>query len=123
MDFSDSTLQTLRAIRALGVRIGIDDFGTGYSALSYLKRLPVSVLKIDRSFVRDVAGDAGDTAIISAICGMAQTLSLQTIAEGVETAAQCAALQRCGVQWMQGFYFSAAQPPEVFAQLLRDNAT
>ena len=123
MDFSESTLQTLRAIRALGVRIGIDDFGTGYSALSYLKRLPVSVLKIDRSFVRDVAGDAGDTAIISAICGMAQTLSLQTIAEGVETAAQCAALQRCGVQWMQGFYFSAAQPPEVFAQLLRDNAT
>lgn len=119
MDFFESTIQALRDLRSLGVRIAIDDFGTGYSSLSYLKRLPVSTLKIDRSFVSDVATNVDDEAIVSAISGLARSLSLDVVAEGVETAEQRARLYAHGVSVMQGFLFSRPVPVDEFERLLR----
>jgi diguanylate cyclase (GGDEF)-like protein len=118
MDFFEPTLKSLQELRDIGVRIAIDDFGTGYSSLSYLKRLPVSMLKIDRSFVTDVAEDADDEAIVSAISGLARSLSLSVVAEGVETSAQRSHLSKHGVNLMQGYYFSRPVPPAEFEKLL-----
>ena len=120
MDFTEPTLRGLAALRDLGVRIAMDDFGTGYSSLSYLKRLPVTTLKIDRSFVVDVADDADGSAIVSAITGLARSLLLSVVAEGVETVAQRNALRACGVTTMQGYLFSKPLPVAEFDKLLRD---
>ncbi|WP_151636399.1 putative bifunctional diguanylate cyclase/phosphodiesterase [Noviherbaspirillum aerium] len=106
MQNAEQTLAILNRLHAMGVKIAIDDFGTGYSSLSYLKRLPIDVLKIDQSFVRDIADDADDRAIVSAIIGLAHSLQMDVIAEGVETEAQLAFLREreCGI--MQGYLFS-----------------
>ena len=119
MDFIDSTLRTLTALRELGVRIAIDDFGTGYSSLSYLKRLPISTLKIDRAFVKEVDHDMDDAAIVSAVSGIARSLSLSVVAEGVETVEQSAVLFEHGVKLMQGYYYSRPAPAADFEKLLR----
>ena len=119
MDFIDSTLRTLTALRELGVRIAIDDFGTGYSSLSYLKRLPISTLKIDRAFVKEVDHDVDDAAIVSAVSGIARSLSLSVVAEGVETVEQSAVLFEHGVKLMQGYYYSRPVPAVDFEKLLR----
>jgi predicted signal transduction protein with EAL and GGDEF domain len=119
MDFIDSTLRTLTALRELGVRIAIDDFGTGYSSLSYLKRLPISTLKIDRAFVKEVDHDVDDAAIVSAVSGIARSLSLSVVAEGVETVEQSAVLFEHGVKLMQGYYYSRPVPAADFEKLLR----
>lgn len=119
MDFIDSTLRTLTALRELGVRIAIDDFGTGYSSLSYLKRLPISTLKIDRAFVKEVDHDVEDAAIVSAVSGIARSLSLSVVAEGVETVEQSAVLFEHGVKLMQGYYYSRPVPAADFEKLLR----
>lgn len=103
----DRQIAPLEGLRAAGVRISIDDFGTGYSSLSYLKHLPIDHLKIDRSFVRDMAVDANDAAIVSAIIGMARSLRLETIAEGVETGQHAMRLASLGCTMAQGFYYSA----------------
>jgi EAL domain-containing protein (putative c-di-GMP-specific phosphodiesterase class I) len=104
----------LNRLGALGVGISIDDFGTGYSSLSYLKKLPVDSIKIDSSFVRDMAEDPNDEAIIKAILAMAHSLRLSVVAEGVETAAQLEALRALGCDEYQGFHESAALPPAEF---------
>jgi diguanylate cyclase (GGDEF)-like protein len=102
--------QTLEHLRAMGVRVSIDDFGTGYSSLSYLKRLPIDCLKIDRSFIRDITVNEDAAALSAAIVGLAESLRLDVVAEGVETAEQLTVLEELGCTTMQGFLF--ARPME-----------
>lgn len=102
-----------------GVRFAIDDFGTGYSSLNYLKQMPVNVLKIDQSFVRDVPGDADGSAIVAAIITMAHALGMQTVAEGVETAEQLRFLHRNGCDVVQGYFTGRPAAPEEITALLR----
>jgi diguanylate cyclase (GGDEF)-like protein/PAS domain S-box-containing protein len=100
----------LAQLAELGIRFSIDDFGTGYSSLAYLKRLPLYELKIDRSFVQDIADDANDKAIVHSILSVAHHLNLQVVAEGVETQKQADFLIASGCDAMQGFWFSRPQP-------------
>ena len=106
MDGVESTIETLRALKGLGVHLSIDDFGTGYSSLSYLKRFPIDVLKIDRSFVDGFGTDAEDEAIVTAVVRLAQALGLATVAEGIENTRQLVGLSELGCDAGQGYYFS-----------------
>ena len=115
---TESVRDCLRDLKEIGVRMAIDDFGTGYSCLSYLRRLPIDVLKIDRSFVSDLDKNQDDQAICGAILSIAQRLSLDVVAEGVETESQLAFLTRHGCQFAQGFYFSQALEAAAVAPLL-----
>jgi EAL domain-containing protein (putative c-di-GMP-specific phosphodiesterase class I) len=108
----------LHDLRDVGVRIAVDDFGTGYSSLSYLTRLPVDLLKVDRSFVFGMGTRPGDREVTAAIVALAHTLGLAAIAEGVETAEQLAALRALGCDDAQGFWFSEALPADGFAARL-----
>jgi EAL domain-containing protein (putative c-di-GMP-specific phosphodiesterase class I) len=123
METTESYLLALQTLRELGARISIDDFGTGYSSLSYLKHLPIDALKIDRSFVRDMATDSNDAAIVSAIVSMSRSLGLYTVAEGIETADQLMRLRDLGCQVGQGFYFSGAVPADQCRVLLEQLAS
>ena len=114
----DGILPALRRICALGVQVTIDDFGVGYSSLAYLKRLPISALKIDRAFIRDVADDAYDQAIVSSIVSVAKTLGLHVTAEGVETDEQLAFVASLGCDEVQGFRFGAPMRVESLEELL-----
>jgi diguanylate cyclase (GGDEF)-like protein/PAS domain S-box-containing protein len=104
----------LERLRAIGLTIAIDDFGTGYSSLAYLKSFPVSVLKIDRSFVRDLERDANDRGIAEAVISMARVLKVDVVAEGVETRGQLDILDAMGCHLAQGYYFSRPILPEAF---------
>lgn len=108
------TVNTLGRLRKLGVRLAIDDFGTGYSALAYLKRLPINVLKIDRSFINSITTDPADATITETIVKLASGLNLTTIAEGVETVDQLLLLGSYGCTRMQGYLFGKPVPPEIF---------
>jgi diguanylate cyclase (GGDEF)-like protein/PAS domain S-box-containing protein len=110
------TMSVLAQLRRMGVRISIDDFGTGYSSLSYLKRLPIDTVKIDQNFVRDLASDEGDAAIISAVISIARALRLNVVAEGVETNEQLAFLRRERCAHVQGFLHSPAITAQEFGQ-------
>lgn len=118
MHQADGNIVRLNSIAEMGVRLSIDDFGTGYSSLSYLNRLPISKLKIDQSFVRDVTTDPNDTAIVVAIISMANSLDLGTIAEGIETPGQLTLLRAKGCRVGQGFYFSVPLSAADIAPLL-----
>jgi EAL domain-containing protein (putative c-di-GMP-specific phosphodiesterase class I) len=113
----EASLARVRALAEMGLRLSIDDFGTGYSSLAHLKRFPVERLKIDRSFVRDVCDDRDDAAIVASIIRLAESLSLEVVAEGVETAAQLLALRGEGCLICQGYLFSRPRPPEDVAAL------
>ena len=115
----DRALKLLTAIKQLGVRLATDDFGTGYSSLGQLKNFPIDTLKVDRSFIRDLATDSEDKAITSAIIAMGKTLSLTVVAEGVETVEQQNFLREQACDEMQGYYFSKPVAAEEFATLLR----
>jgi diguanylate cyclase (GGDEF)-like protein len=108
----DRVVDRLRTLRTLGVRIAIDDFGTGYSSLSYLRRLPADTIKIDRSFVTDLAQDGASRTLVSSIIELARSLQLDVVAEGVEDTAQRSVLQSLQCSHAQGFLFARPQPAE-----------
>jgi len=116
---ADEALKRMQALDALGVTLSIDDFGTGYSSLAYLKRFPIRRLKIDRSFVQGLPGDASDVGIANAIVQMGRALGLQVIAEGVETEAQRDFLAQAGCHEFQGFLFARPLRPDEFEQRVR----
>jgi EAL domain-containing protein (putative c-di-GMP-specific phosphodiesterase class I) len=112
------SIDKMRALQQMGVSLSIDDFGTGYSSLSSLKSFPISRLKIDQTFVRELADNAGDQAIATAVISLGHKLGLRVIAEGVETEAQRAFLREHGCDEMQGYLFSRPVPPERIAEML-----
>lgn len=120
LEDKDEVVTRMRALRGLGLRFSIDDFGTGYSSLSYLHDLPLSELKIDRAFVRNLMDDRGSRAIVGAILVLARNLDLEVVSEGVETLAQWEALQTMGVRTIQGFYVARPQPRAAFEDWVAD---
>jgi diguanylate cyclase (GGDEF)-like protein len=120
MKRAEITASILQTLRKRGVQVAVDDFGTGYSSLSYLRKFPVDALKIDQSFVRQISTAGEDTTIVKAVIGMARSLKLRVIAEGVETLEEVAFLRAYRCEEAQGYYFSRPVPAEQFAMLLRN---
>lgn len=118
MKDAEKIVAMLNALKALGLHISVDDFGTGYSSLSYLKRFPVDALKIDQSFVRDIAFDSDSAAIVKAIISLAHILNLRVIAEGVETEQQCRFLRENDCDEVQGYYFGRPMSAQDFGKRL-----
>lgn len=118
LEDTEDTVATMNALTAAGVRLSLDDFGTGYSSLQYLKLLPLNQIKIDQSFVRNIATDPNDAAIVQTIIAMAQTLGLNVIAEGVETEVQHEFLDLRGCHACQGYLFGKPQPIDEFEDAL-----
>ncbi|MBN1773790.1 MAG: EAL domain-containing protein [Deltaproteobacteria bacterium] len=119
----ERTVERLMELKAIGVRVAIDDFGTGYSSLGYLKRFPVDTLKVDRTFLRDVPDDEENATLCAAVIGLARSLGMSVIAEGVETAAQVEFLREKECDELQGFLFSRPVPPDELARLARTRTT
>ena len=122
MDNSDMVANTFARLREMGVALAIDDFGTGYSSLSYLKRFRVDKLKIDRSFVLGLTDGSDGGAITEAIIGMARSLRMQTIAEGVETEEQFGCLARLGCDQIQGYLLARPMPFNDFTAFIAEQA-
>ncbi len=119
MGDADATVKTLEHLKAIGIRLAIDDFGTGYSSLGYLKRFPIDVLKVDRSFVAGLPANRGDAAIVRAVVGLTRALGLKAVAEGVETKEQLAELRGLGCDQGQGYLFGRPTATEVADVMLR----
>ncbi|OAI20122.1 hypothetical protein A1359_03690, partial [Methylomonas lenta] len=117
---ADNVIRSMEELKQNGVSMALDDFGTGYSSLSYLQRLPVARIKIDRSFVTNITSNPCDAAIVRALVGMAHSLNLTVIAEGVETEGQLGFLRGVGCEEIQGYFFSRPLPAADFALLLRE---
>lgn len=118
LEAEEATLESLQGLRERGVQIALDDFGTGYSSLTYLLRLPVTRLKVDRSFVDTMTTDPGSAAIVRTVTTLARDLGLSWVAEGVETEAQLRALRRLGPGLAQGFHFARPQPAHLLAHAI-----
>jgi diguanylate cyclase len=116
---AESTVDTLHALKAMGVQLAVDDFGTSYSSFSYLRRFPLDALKIDQSFVHEITGNPDDATIVSAMISIGKNLKQRVIAEGVETREQVDFLQTQGCGEGQGYYFSRPVVAEQFTELLR----
>ncbi|KAA0874651.1 putative bifunctional diguanylate cyclase/phosphodiesterase [Nitrincola tapanii] len=119
MDNPDTAIRLLKLLRLAGVKVAIDDFGTGFSSLSYLKRLPISKIKIDRSFVREVTHSSADAAIIQGVISMAHHMQLQVVAEGIEKPEQQAFLQQSGCDLLQGFLFARPMSKPALLEFLQ----
>ena len=122
LDDAETPRATLLALRELGVQLALDDFGTGYASLAYLRRLPLTGLKVDRSFVNGLGTDPEATAIVEAVCGIARGMSLELTAEGVETEEQLAELARIGYPRAQGYLFARPLAPAEFANFARSRS-
>jgi diguanylate cyclase (GGDEF)-like protein/PAS domain S-box-containing protein len=120
MKNADFTISALNELQKMKIHLSLDDFGTGYSSLSYLKRFPLETLKIDRSFVRDIATDPNDAAIVTAVIALAHSLKLSVVAEGVETEGQLAFLKSHQCDQVQGYYFSHPLSEEQFFRMLKE---
>jgi diguanylate cyclase (GGDEF)-like protein/PAS domain S-box-containing protein len=120
MQDAASTIHLLKEFKNMGLRLAVDDFGTGYSSLNYLKRFPLDVLKIDRSFIKDVMTDSDDAVITKAIIAMAHSLNLEVIAEGIETEEQLGFLRENECDVFQGYYFSRPVSATVMTKLLEE---
>jgi diguanylate cyclase (GGDEF)-like protein/PAS domain S-box-containing protein len=119
MGDAEAALGILTDLKALGIILAVDDFGTGYSSLVYLKRFPVDVLKIDRSFVNGLGQDPEDSAIVASVIGLAHAVGVVTVAEGVETTEQFTALKQLGCEFGQGYLWSRPVPADVLEELMR----
>lgn len=117
---ADAVIRSMKALNSDGITHALDDFGTGYSSLSYLQRLPVARIKIDRAFVTDITSNPANAAIARAILGMAQSLNMSVIAEGIETQGQLDFLRQLGCHEIQGYFFSRPLPAAAFAALLQE---
>lgn len=114
----DHAESTLNRLHDMGITISIDDFGTGYASLAYLKRLPIDILKIDKSFTDGILHDSDDIAIINAICGLARGLGLELVAEGIETGEQLDKVKSLGIDYGQGYLWSPPVPADQYANML-----
>jgi len=119
LDNIERIISTMNEIGAMGIRFSLDDFGTGYSSLQYLKKLPLYQLKIDQSFVKDLVIDSNDRAIVDTIIGMARSLELEVIAEGVEEEEQKQILEKAGCSRFQGYLFGKPMPINQFRELIK----
>jgi EAL domain-containing protein (putative c-di-GMP-specific phosphodiesterase class I) len=123
MDGMEGAVKTLKKLKQLGVTLAIDDFGTGYSSLSYLKHLPVDNLKIDKSFVAELAVNTADAAIVQSVVGLGKSLGLSITGEGIETAAQGRRLFQFGCDRGQGYFFSEALSADDLTRLLAEHSS
>ncbi len=114
----ERAISTMRALKALGIRLALDDFGTGYSSLNYLRRFPIDKLKIDQSFVKDISSDTSASGICNAIIGLGHQLGMTVLAEGVETLSQVQYLRSNGCDQFQGFYFGRPAPSAVALEVI-----
>ncbi|HGF0845112.1 TPA: EAL domain-containing protein, partial [Legionella pneumophila] len=119
IDKSTDIIDTLSKLKEMGIQISIDDFGTGYSCLSYLKDLPIDILKIDQTFVKDLKNNQSNQTLIKAIIAMAKKFNLSLIAEGIENQYQLEFLKKLGCHYGQGYYFSHPKPTEKCMQFLQ----
>ena len=121
MESLDSSIDILKQLMNMGIRIALDDFGTGYSSLSYLRKIPINTLKIDKSFIDNITSNQKEESIIYNIIEMAHSLKLKVVAEGVETSEQFIVLKNKKCDYIQGYYFSKPLPTDEMEKLLKES--